>query len=294
MSRGTGRAEGFVVGSHLSVAGGFPHAVDAAERLGASALQVFTRAPSAWRARPIDAAEAAAFRERVSRSGLRFVAVHAIYLLNLATSDEALYERSVTTLVEEVERAAALGAACVVTHLGAHRGAGSKQGIDRVARAVGRALATTREVELLLETSAGSGTTLGGRFEEVAAIVDRAADDRVGVCFDTCHAFAAGYDLRTPPAVDATLRSLERTVGLRLLRLVHLNDSAFALGSGRDRHEHLGVGAIGPGLAAVVRHPALANVPFILETPKTLDGRDDADEVNLRWARKARRGEEGS
>ncbi|MGD9676470.1 MAG: deoxyribonuclease IV [Candidatus Bipolaricaulia bacterium] len=294
MSRRTGRAEGFVVGSHLSVAGGFPHAVDAAERLGASALQVFTRAPSAWRARPIDAAEAAAFRERVSRSGLRFVAVHAIYLLNLATPDETLYERSVTTLVEEVERAAALGAACVVTHLGAHRGAGSKQGIDRVARAVGRALATTREVELLLETSAGSGTTLGGRFEEVAAIVDRAADDRVGVCFDTCHAFAAGYDLRTPPAVDATLRSLERTVGLRLLRLVHLNDSAFALGSGRDRHEHLGVGAIGSGLAAVVRHPALANVPFILETPKTLDGRDDADEVNLRWARKARRGEEGS
>ncbi|MDD5646334.1 MAG: deoxyribonuclease IV [Candidatus Bipolaricaulis sp.] len=294
MSRNVARPEGFVVGSHLSVAGGFARAVDTAERLGASALQVFTRAPSAWRARPIDAAEAAAFRDRASQSGLRFVAVHAIYLLNLATSDEALYERSVVTLVEEVERAAALGAACVVTHLGAHRGAGPEQGIERVVRAVGRALATTRRIQLLLETSAGSGTTLGGRFEELAAIVDGAADDRVGVCFDTCHAFAAGYDLRTRRAVDATLRGFGRTVGRPLLRLVHLNDSAFALGSGRDRHEHLGRGAIGSRLAAVVRHPALADVPFVLETPKTLDGRDDADEVNLRWARNARRGEEGS
>ena len=298
MRRAIGGASGFVLGAHLSIAGGgsrgFPGAVDEARALGATALQIFTRSPSVWRARTIDAAEAAAFRTSASASGLRFVAVHAIYLLNLATPDDALYERSVAVLIEEVQRAEALGAVCVVTHLGAHRGAGAKEGASRVVAAIGCVLEATRRVELLLETSAGSGTTLGGRFDEIAEIVERVDDERVGVCMDTCHVFAAGYDIRTPKAVDTTLRRFDRIIGLASLRLVHLNDSAHEIGSHRDRHEHLGRGAIGSGLAALVRHPALADVPFILETPKTLDGHRDADAVNLRWARNARRGEEGS
>lgn len=298
MRRTIGGASGFVVGAHLSIAGGhargFPGAVNEARALGATALQIFTRSPSVWRAWSIDAAEAAAFRTSASASDLRFLAVHAIYLLNLATPDDALHERSVAALIEDMQRAETLGAACVVTHLGAHRGAGVKEGAARVVEAVGRVLAATRRVELLLETSAGSGTTLGARFEEIATIAEGAADGRVGVCFDTCHAFAAGHDLRTPRAVESTLRRFDRAVGLERLRLVHLNDSAHGLGSRRDRHEHLGRGAIGAGLAALIRHPALERVPFILETPKTLDGRRDADAVNLRWARNARRGEEGS
>ncbi len=298
MRRKVDRERGFVVGAHLSIAGGrargFNSAVDEAEALGASALQIFTRSPSVWHARTIDAAEAAAFRTRMSGSDLRFLAVHAIYLLNLATPDDALYGRSVTVLIEEMERAEALGADCVVAHLGAHRGAGAKEGASRVVAAIGGVLTATRRVELLLETSTGSGTTLGGRFDEIAEIVERAADERVGVCLDTCHAFAAGYDLRTPRAVDTTLRRFDRIIGLASLRLVHLNDSAYGLGSHRDRHEHLGRGAIGSGLSTLVRHSALAGVPFILETPKTLDGHRDADAINLRWARNARRGEEGS
>ncbi len=294
MRRTVDREDGLVVGAHLSIAGGFACAVDAAEALGANALQIFTRSPSVWRARSIEAGEATLFRDRTSALNLRFLAVHAIYLLNLATPDDALYERSVAVLTEELQRAEALGAACVVTHLGAHRGAGAKKGTVRAGAAVGRALKATRRVELLLETSAGSGTALGGRFEELAAIVNVVADRRVGVCFDTCHAFAAGYDLRTARAVVSTLRRFDRAVGLEHLRLVHLNDSEQGLGSHRDRHEHLGRGAIGPGLAALIRHPALAAVPFILETPKTLDGHRDADAVNLRWVRNARRGEEGS
>ncbi|MCX6094041.1 MAG: deoxyribonuclease IV [Candidatus Bipolaricaulota bacterium] len=298
MRRAVDGESGFVIGAHLSIASGrargFSRAVDEAETLGANALQIFTRSPSAWRARSIAAAEAAAFRTCASASGLRFLAVHAIYLLNLATPDAALYERSVAALIEEMVRAEALGAVCVVTHLGAHRGAGAKEGAARAVAAIGRALEATRRVGLLLENSAGSGTTLGGRFGEIAEIVDRVADERVGVCFDTCHAFASGYDLRTARAVDSTLQRFDRIIGLASLRLVHLNDSAYGLGSHRDRHEHLGRGAIGSGLAALVRHSALAGVPFILETPKTLDGHRDADAVSLRWARNARRGEEGS
>jgi len=293
MRRTAGREKEFIVGFHVSIAGGLSRSVDEAEALKATALQVFTRSPSVWWARPIDPAERAAFRARVWRSSLRFLAVHTPYLPNLGTTDEALHERSVATLIEELDRARALGAGCVVTHLGAHRGAGSTKGAERIVRAVRRALSATDRVDLLVETSAGAGTALGGAFEEIAAVVDAVADDRVGVCFDTCHVFAAGYDLRTPRAVEATLRRFDRLVGLRLLRLVHLNDSACELGARSDRHAHLGRGEIGAGLAALVRHPALTDVPFILETPKTLDGRRDADAVNLRWARDARRGEEG-
>ncbi|MDD5264807.1 MAG: deoxyribonuclease IV [Candidatus Bipolaricaulis sp.] len=298
MRRAIDGASGFVLGAHLSIAGGpgrgFPGAVDEARALGATALQIFTRSPSVWRARTIDTAEAAAFRASASACGLRFVAVHAIYLLNLATPDDALYERSVAALVLEMQRAEALGADCVVTHLGAHRGSGVEKGVARVVAGIVRVLAAARRVGLLLETSAGSGTTVGGRFGEIATIVERVADERVAVCFDTCHAFAAGHDLRTARAVEATLRRFDRAVGLERLRLVHLNDAAHGLGSRRDRHEHLGRGAIGSGLASLVRHPALERVPFILETPKTLDGRRAADAVNLRWARNARRSEEGS
>ena len=282
----------FLLGAHLSIAGSLVRAVDEAQALGANALQIFTRSPSVWKARAIGAEERGAFRARVVSSRLRVLGVHAIYLLNLATPDDALRERSEATLAEEMQRAAGLGADFVVTHLGAHRGSGVDAAVGRAANAVRSALSAARGVGLALETGAGSGTTLGGRFEEIAAILDRVGNDRVGVCFDTCHAFAAGYDLRTERAVEGTLRRFDRTIGLDRLWLVHLNDSAYGLGSRRDRHEHLGRGAIGDGLASVIRHPALSAAPFVLETPKTLHGRRDADAVNLRWARKARR-EEG-
>ena len=279
------------------MAGGLVRAVDAAEALGNTALQIFTHSPAVWRMKPISDEEAARFRERRAASSIRYLVVHTMYLLNLATPDDALYERSIDGLVEEARRAVRIGADALVTHLGAHVGGGIERAIDRVVGALDRlgdATGGLGKLHLLLENTAGAGTTIGSSFEELGHIVSSVRDaTHIGVCLDTCHAFAAGYDLRSNDAVDDTLGRFDRTVGLGRLELVHLNDTRFPLGSRRDRHAHIGRGEIGPsGLGAVLRHPRLRRVPFILETPKELDGRSDADAVNLAEVRRLREGEE--
>ena len=295
------RDESFHLGCHLSIAGGLARALDEAEKLGIDALQIFTHSPAVWRMREIGDEEADRFRARRSSSSIRYLAVHTMYLLNLASPDDALYERSVDGLIEEAHRAARLGADALVTHLGAHVGSGADAGIDRIVTALDRLAsssiwAAASGLRLLLENTAGSGTTVGSSFDELAAILSRAADPtRLRVCLDTCHAWAAGYDLGNRRAVGRTLGRFDRTVGLDRLEMIHLNDSRFPLGSRRDRHAHIGRGEIGAaGIGAVVRHHGLRGVPFVLETPKTIDGRPDADEVNLAAVRRLRRGEEGS
>jgi len=281
-----------LVGCHLSIGKGFPAAIDQAETLGNNALQIFTHNASQWRMKRITDERAEAFIEHRSSSPVRFVVAHTMYLLNLASPDDALYERSIEALAEELVRAARLRLDAVVTHLGAHVGSGEEQGIARIAAGVSLATraAAARDAgtpALLLENTAGSGTTIGGRFETLARILELSDTDQpLGICLDTAHAFAAGYDLASPHAVSETLADFDRTIGLSRLSLIHLNDSKYACGSHRDRHEHIGWGEIGrDGIGALLQHPSVEHVPVILETPKEVDGRKDADQMNLAMVR---------
>ena len=285
----------WLLGCHLSIAKGFPHAIDEAEQLGNNALQLFTHSPAVWRMKAIDSDVASRFRDRLCASAIQYLAVHTMYLLNLASPDEGLYNRSGDALIEEARRAELLGADALVTHLGAHVGSGENAGIGRIVGALDRlnesaSWAEASGVRLLLENTAGSGTTIGASFDQLAAILAGVADaSRIGVCLDTCHAYAVGYDLRTRAAVDETVGRFDRAVGLERLEMIHLNDSRFALGSRRDRHDHLGRGKIGAaGIGAIVRHSRLRELPFLLEPPKTVDGRLDADSINLAAVRRLR------
>jgi len=290
-------ADLFLYGCHLSIARGIERALDEAERLGVTALQVFSHAPSAWRMPPIPADSAAVFRERRAASAIRFLAVHTAYLLNLATLDDNLHTRSVDALIEEVRRAVQLGADVIVTHLGAHRGAGVPVGIARIVDALHQVAASrpfaSTSLRLLLENTAGAGTTMGRTFDELGCIIEQLHDgERVGVCLDSCHAFAGGYDVRSPEALAGTLDECDAAIGLDRLQMLHLNDAKYDLGSRRDRHEHLGAGRIGEvGFAAMLNHPRLRALPVLLETPKDLDNGDEADPVNLATLRRLRQTE---
>jgi deoxyribonuclease-4 len=289
-----------LVGCHLSIGRGLSSAAEEARALGNSALQIFSRNPMRWRATPLSDCAVDAFRRGVELARLRFVAIHGIYLANFATPDDALHQRSSASLVVELERAGTLGVPWVVTHLGAHMGSGIGSGVRRIAAGIERALdsVTSRcaDVGVLLENTAGAGSTVGASFGELGEVLSRLPGrSNLGVCLDSCHALAAGYDLRTRPAVDAVVTEFDREIGLDRLRMVHLNDSAAGLGSHIDRHEHLGRGGIGAaGLMSIINHPRLRRLPFLLETPKTIDGRAGADEVNLSWVRSVRTCEEGT
>jgi len=299
MPPASSNADRFLLGCHLSIAKGLTWAIDEAESLGSNALQIFTHNVSAWAMKDLDPDRVAAFRARRAASAIEYLAVHTMYLINLASPDDSLYERSIGALIDEIRRAALLGAEAVVCHLGAHKGAGAEAGIDRIVGALDRAVVSDAFDEkpsprLLLENTAGAGTTIGSSFEELASILESADRRRIGLCLDTCHAFAAGYDMRSHAAVDVTLDRFERTLGLANLDVIHLNDSMLEVGSRRDRHAHIGHGKIGAdGLAAVINHPALRHLPFILETPKVMDGRPDADRINLPRVRLLR-SEEGT
>ena len=284
-----------LLGCHLSIGKGFTGAIDAAEALGNSALQIFSHNASSWRMKPISSEAAAAFRARFEDSSVEYVVIHTMYLLNLASPDKALFERSVAALEEEVERAVFLGIDRIVTHLGAHKGTGQAAGVARIAEALDRVIASEAYADapnlmLLLENTAGTGTTMGATFTELGAIIDAVSDaSRIGICVDTCHTFAAGYELRTGAGLAETLESLDHEVGLSRLNLVHLNDSKYPLAARRDRHAHIGHGEIGEqGFCLIVNHPALRDLPFILETPKEMDGQQDADRINLGRVRSLR------
>ncbi|MFO7675363.1 MAG: deoxyribonuclease IV [bacterium] len=263
------------VGLHVSIAGGLERACLRAAEVGCETIQLFTRSPRGWSARPLDESGAGRFRRLTRALDITPVFVHAPYLVNLATTDRSLAARSRAVLVDELERAASLGASGVVVHPGRVRG--REGGVARVARRVASVLRRAKgAVSLLLENTAGAAGEIGARFEELAEIIDRAGSaDRLGMALDTAHAFAAGCELRNRPGLDAVLRELDRTVGLGRLQLLHLNDSRFGLDSHRDRHWHIGRGKIGlAGFRQVVNHPLLRHLPGILETPRA-DRRDD-------------------
>ena len=277
-------------GAHLSIAGGVDKAVDRARDLRADCLQLFVKSPSQWRFAPLSEETVERFRAAARKADLHPLIGHASYLVNLASPDPILYEKSRRCLLEKWDRAARLGLDSLVLHPGAHMGSGEGAGLDRIARALDwlHRERPERETRLLLETTAGAGTVLGGRFEHLAYLLESsAAQDHLGIAIDTCHLFVAGYDLRTPAAIEETLGRLDEAVGLGRVRVVHVNDSRGGLASGLDRHEAIGRGRIGrEAFRRLVHHPALAALPFILETPK-FDARGrEMDPVNLRYLRR--------
>ena len=277
-------------GAHLSIAGGVERVVERARAVRADCLQLFVKPPQQWRFQPLHDEDAARFRSDAAGAGLSPLVGHASYLVNLATPDEMLYEKSLWCLLAEWDRAERLGLAYLVLHPGSHTGSGEAAGLARVARALDRLHGERPEqpCRILLETTAGAGSTLGGRLEHLKYLVETCeAGDRLGIAIDTCHLFVAGYDLRTPSAVDETLGKIDAAVGLGRVAVVHANDAKGGLGSGRDRHEHIGRGRIGrEGFRALVNHPALAALPFILETPKRDAHSRNMDPVNLRTLRR--------
>ncbi len=266
------------VGAHMSIAGGMERAVERAVAAGCEALQVFTRNASQWAAKPFAPGEPERFRAAVDAAGLHPVMAHDSYLINVGSPDEALWTRSLAALDVELQRCAALGVRYLVMHPGSHVGAGEAAAIERIACALDELHARHgREVTILLENTAGQGTNVGHRFEHLAAILERTKEpDRVGVCIDTSHAWAAGYDLGTDAGWDATWGELDRVLGLARVRALHVNDSKKPQGSRVDRHEHIGLGEMGPGpFWRLMNDPRFDGLPASLETEKDDDLRDD-------------------
>ena len=282
-----------VFGVHMSVAGGLETAFPRAVAVGCDCLQIFVKNQRQWHAAPLKKDEIVRFRAAEQEAGLAPVLAHAGYLLNLASPDGPLRRRSIRGLIDEIERGEALGLSGIVLHPGSYRKGSPAAGIKRVAGAIDQVhrACPGYHGKILLETTAGQGTALGHRFAQLAAICHGVVHaDRLGVCLDTCHLFAAGYDFRTAEGYAAMIDELSSAIGVANVGCIHLNDSKRELGSRVDRHEHIGKGKIGKigksGFAHFVNDPRLARVPMILETPKGKDGRGtDLDKVNLKRLR---------
>ncbi|MFH1913515.1 MAG: deoxyribonuclease IV [Pseudomonadota bacterium] len=267
------------LGAHMSIAGGLHMAFAHIGAVGGTALQLFTRNQRQWRIPELSALDAELFGEAWAQWGDHPVAAHDSYLINLASPDPDLHERSLAAFSEELRRVETLKIPYLVTHPGSHLGQGVEAGVARYATALDRAIerSGTSRVMVLLETTAGQGTNLGASFEELARIMECSRHpERLGVCYDTCHTFAAGYDIRTPGAYATTFERFDRVIGLDRLRFFHLNDTLTDLGARKDRHEHIGQGAIGlEGFRLLMRDSRFAAVPKVLETPKDTDLADD-------------------
>jgi len=253
------------------------------------AFQIFTRNPRGWKFKPLDEEEVEDFVRKVRESKMDPAVSHMPYLPNLASHDKVIYRKSVETLIAELDRAGRLGIRYVVTHLGSHMGAGMEVGLKQIVDACDEALfAVQNDVQLLLENTAGTKNSMGGSFEDMQRIIDGVDQrSRVGICYDTCHGFVAGYDLRTPEQLEMTLGQLDAVIGMDRLKVVHLNDSKGKLGSRIDRHEHIGLGHIGnKGFRTILHNELIRKLPLILETP--IDTRRN-DEWNLRKVRRLSR-----
>ena len=271
----------------MSIAGGLPRAVERGASIGCDAIQIFLKNNMQWTGRPLADEEAHQFRLRQSEIGGEVAFAHSSYLINLGTRVERLRARSVVALTDEVQRASRLGVPFIVVHPGAHMGAGETAGLQRVAQSLGEVLTATPDsrVRIALETTAGQGTCLGHRFEHLAGIIQLVGDaPRLAVCVDTCHIFAAGYDIRTARAYKMTMTQFDRIIGCERVVAFHLNDSKTPFNSRVDRHEHIGNGHLGLGaFRHVLRDPRWDGLPMVLETPKSADLHEDV--TNLRVLR---------
>ena len=274
---------GHLLGAHMSIAGGMPLAIERAVSLGATAVQLFVKNNNRWEGKIISDDEAATFRAARAQAGDMPVVAHNCYLINMASPDEALRERSIAAMVDEIERCHLLGIGDLVAHPGAHMGEGEEAGIERIADSLNEAIVRTsnRDVRVLLETTAGQGSSIGHRFEHIAELVRRTRrKKRIGVCLDTAHIFAAGYDLRTATAARHSFAAFDEIIGLGHLRAIHLNDSKREFGSRVDRHEGIGCGYIGQeGFRWIIRSHKLRAIPKLLETPKGAKGELDFENM---------------
>lgn len=274
------------LGAHMSIAGGVSRALDNATAEGSNAVQLFTKNNRQWSGPPIDEEDVERWNEIFPNCEVVYAVSHASYLINLASPKDPLWEKSIEAHKDELRRAQAYGIEHVVLHPGAHTGSGEEAGIERIAAALNRIHEELPECDstlTLLELTAGQGTTLGYSFSQLQAIIERVdADERVGVCIDTCHALGAGYDLCTPEGYESMMDEIEATVGLERVGCWHFNDSKFPLGSRKDRHTHIGEGEIGiEGFRFILNDERWSHVPMLLETPKDKDG-DGNDARNLR------------
>jgi deoxyribonuclease-4 len=275
------------IGCHISIAGGIDNSVARAVELDCNTMQIFSKSASTWREKILKKDEVENFRENLKKSNINPVFIHASYLVNLASPSDELYFKSINAFLEDIKRADLLLAdPYLIIHPGAHTGAGEEYGIQRIIRALNIILEKSAGLDLktmiLLEDTAGSGTHLGYTFGQLKRMMEGAKDrKRIGICFDTCHAFAAGYDLSHQKGIEQTLEEIGKYLGLEQLKVIHLNDSKFSLGSRKDRHMHIGKGYIGlEGFKVLVNHKYLKDLPFILETPK-YDEKDDLKNINL-------------
>lgn len=283
-----------LLGAHLSIDGGVHKAIDRAQELGINALQIFTHNVRSWKDKQFTQEEISTFKKAKNNSDVEFCVIHTSYLINLASPQESLWEKSKQGILSEIRRASQLGINYITTHIGAHTGSGESAGLSRVIQALKEISSSqvfrTSEVKILLENTAGQGTSLGHSPSQLGQLLHNVkTPERFGFCFDTCHAFAAGYDLSTKAGVRRTIDQFRNQVKEEKLKLIHLNDCKGQLGSGLDRHEHIGKGNIGlSGFEYLINHPDIRHLPLILETPKEeIDG-THADVINLSKIRQLR------
>jgi deoxyribonuclease-4 len=268
-----------LLGGHCS--GGIKKALENAHSFGMDSVQLFAQSPRTWRFPDHDPADLEAFKARREELGIGAVAIHAVYLLNLASPKADFYEKSVETLSKTVDAACAIGAEAVVFHVGSHQGAGFEAGLERVVPALAQALERCSETTwLCMENTAGTGDTIGRSLEELAALYEALhRHPRLGVCLDSCHLFASGYDVTDPGELDRVVNEVDRLIGLDRLRCLHVNDSKTPLGSNRDRHDNIGDGLMGNKLAVFLGHPKLQGLPALLEVPGTDGHGPDAEQM---------------
>ena len=270
------------IGAHVSISGSVDRAVDNAIERECSAFQIFTRNPRSWFAKDLDIIDLNRFKEKLQASKIDRMAIcaHMPYLPNLSSPEDDGYEKSIKSMIKEVERCDKLGIPYLVTHLGSHKGSGEENGIKRLTDALNKVARTEADVMILLENTAGQKNSVGSDFAQLAEIFSKCKPaKKFGVCLDTCHAFVAGYDLRTKTAVQKTMKEFDETVGITNLKILHLNDSKGEINSNRDRHDHIGLGEIGKeGLGEVIKIMNKNRIPIVLETPID-DTRDDFENI---------------
>ncbi|MBS7649859.1 MAG: deoxyribonuclease IV [Candidatus Bathyarchaeia archaeon] len=273
-------------GVHVSIGGSIDRAVDRAKEKGCDTFQIFTRNPRSWSFRKLFPLEVKRFKDKLRMSSIEPAVAHMPYLPNLSCPKNSVYKRSVSALITELKRCSILEIPYLVTHLGSHLGKGREVGLEHITGAINASFDSFKDnTMLLLENSAGGKNTIGSSFTEIREIIDNVDEkDRVAVCFDTCHAFAAGYDLRTNKDVERVVEEIDEVIGWDLLKVIHMNDSKGVLGSSVDRHEHIGIGHIGEdGFRAILHNEFFRELPIILETP--IDERGD-DILNLQKIRR--------
>ena len=271
------------IGAHVSISGSLDLAVDNAVERECNAFQIFTRNPRSWFAKDLDPVQVKKFKEKLQKSRIDRMAIcaHMPYLPNLSSPDEDGYQKSIKSMTQEIERCHELGIPYLVTHLGSHKGSGEENGIRRLVGALNKVAETNADVIILLENTAGQKNSVGSDFTQLEEIFSKCKPSKkFGICLDTCHAFVAGYDLRTKEDVTKAIKKFDDSIGLENLKILHLNDSKGELNSNRDRHDHIGLGAIGKeGLGEIVKIMNKNNIPIVLETPID-DIRDDFENIS--------------